>query len=96
MFAIFGVILNDTPMIQVSLIGVATNAIYTCFFLWYTNNAKDKKLVWTQIVYGAAFVATVFVYACIENPKKLPYRYGILTTAALFYSVGWPLLGLVR
>lgn len=90
----FGAILNDTPTIQVNLIGTALNVGYVCFFLHYTNNAKDKSLAWTQISYAGAFVAAVFAYTYVENPEVLPFRYGLLLTAVLFYFVGSPLLQL--
>lgn len=92
----FGVILNDTPTIQVNLAGVALNIGYVCFFFWYTNNVKDKTLAWAQIGYAGAFVAAIFAYTYVENPKDLPFRYGLILTAVLFYFVGSPLLSLVR
>lgn len=95
LFSRFGAILNDTPTVQVNLIGTALNIGYVCFFFWYTNNVKEKMLAWAQIGYALAFVAAVFVYTYLENPKDLPFRYGLLTTAVLFYFVGSPLLGLV-
>lgn len=92
----FGVILNDTPTVQVSLIGTALNIGYVCFFFWYTNNVKDKTLAWAQMGYAGAFVAAVFAYSYVEDPKELPFRFGLILTAVLFYFVGSPLLGLVR
>ncbi|XP_055300773.1 sugar transporter SWEET1-like [Sitodiplosis mosellana] len=94
LFTRFGAILNDTPMVQVNLIGTALNIGYVCFFFWNTNNIKDKMLAWTQIGYAGAFVAAIFVYTYVENPKDLPFRFGLITTAVLFYFVGSPLLGL--
>lgn len=92
----FGAILNDTPTIQVNMIGTALNVGYVCFFLHYTSNAKDKSLAWSQISYAGAFIAAVFAYTYVENPEVLPFRYGLLLTAVLFYFVGSPLLQLVR
>lgn len=92
----FGAILNDGPTIQVNLIGTAINIAYICFYFCYTNNVKDKTLAWAQIGYGGAFLAAVFAYTYVENPKVLPFRYGLILTAVLFYFIGTPLLGLVK
>lgn len=91
----FGILLNDTPTITVNLFGVAINIAYICFFYVYTNNVKDKTVVWAQLGYAGAFIAAVLAYTYVENPKDLPFRYGLLLTAVLFYFIGSPLLGLV-
>lgn len=91
----FGVILNDTPTVQVNIIGTALNIGYICFFYCYTNNVKDKTLAFTQMGYAGAFLAAIFAYTFVENPEVLPFRYGLLLTAVLFYFVGSPLLSLV-
>lgn len=91
----FGTIINDAPTIQVSLIGTALNIAYICFFFCYTNNVKDKMLAWSQIGYGGAFVAAIFAYTLVESPKELPFRFGIIFTAVLFFFVGMPFLSLV-
>lgn len=92
----FGAILNDPPTVQVNVIGTALNIVYICFFFAYTNNVKDKTLAWAQIGYGGAFVAAIFAYTYVENHNNLPFRFGLILTAVLFYFVGSPLLGLVR
>lgn len=61
----------------------------------YTNNVKDKTLAWAQMGYSGAFAAAALAYSYMENPKELPFRYGILTTVVLFYFVGSPFLRLV-
>lgn len=92
----FGLLINDTPTINVSFVGLALNIGYVCFFFCYTNTVKDKTLAWAQIGYGGAFTAAVLAYSFVENPKDLPFRFGIILTVTLFYFVGSPLLGLVR
>lgn len=92
----FGMIINDSPTVKVNLIGVAISVVYVCFFYMYTNNVKDKTLAWAQTGYAGAFIAAIFAYTLVENPKDLPMRYGLLLSAVVFYLVGSPLLGLVR
>lgn len=92
----FGIILNDTPTITVNLFGIATNVAYLWFFFAYTTNSKDKTVVLTQIGYAGAFLAGVVAYSYIENPEVLPFRFGLILTAVLFYFIGSPLLGIVR
>lgn len=77
------------------IFGMVTSILYVCWFLRYTNNAKDKTLAWTQIGYSGAFTAAALAYSYMENPEDLPFRYGILTTIVLFYFVGAPFLRLV-
>lgn len=89
-------ILNDATTVKVNFVGLMLNVAYVCFFYAYTNNVKDKTLVWAQMGYTGAFLAAVYAYTVVENPKDLPFRYGLLLTAVLFYFVGSPLLGLVR
>lgn len=91
----FGVILNDETTIKVNLFGVMLNIAYICFFYIYTNNVKDKTLVWAQMGYAGAFLAAIYAYTVVENPENLPFRFGIILTAVVFYFVGSPLLGLV-
>lgn len=91
----FGAILNDTPTVQVNIIGTALNIGYICFFYCYTNNVKEKTLAFTQMGYAGAFLAAIFAYTFVENPEVLPFRYGLILTAVLFYVVGSPLLSLV-
>lgn len=91
----FGVILNDETTIKVNLFGVMLNIAYICYFYIYTNNVKDKTLVWAQMGYAGAFLAAIFAYTVVENPENLPFRFGMILTAVLFYFVGSPLLGLV-
>lgn len=62
----------------------------------YTNNVKDKTLIWTQIGYSGGFLAAVYAYTVVENPANLPFRFGLLLTAVLFFFIGSPLLELVN
>lgn len=87
--------MNDTPTITVNLFGIAINVAYLWFFFAYTNDSKDKTVVLTQIGYAGAFLAAVIAYSYIENPEVLPFRYGLILTAVLFYFIGSPLLGIV-
>lgn len=71
------------------------NILYACWFFSYTNNVKDKTLAWAQMGYSGAFTVAALAYSYMENPRDLPFRYGILTTIVLFYFVGSPFLRLV-
>lgn len=82
-------------MLLVNSLGTAINITYICFYYMYTNEAKEKTLVWAQLGYAGAFVMAVIAYTHIEDPKVLLFRYGILLTLVLFYFIGSPLLGLV-
>lgn len=95
LFTRFGLIIGDEPTINVSFFGIAMNILYTCWFFINTNNVKDKTLAWTQMGYGGAFLVATLAYTYMENPKDLPFRFGIFSTIVLFYFVGSPLLSLV-
>lgn len=81
---------------RVSAIGTALNIGYILFYFYYTNNIKDRALAWSQLGYGGAFVAVVYAYMMFESKENLPFRFGLIITAVLFYLIGSPLLGLVR
>lgn len=91
-----GAILGDLPTIRVNSLGVALNIAYICFFYNYTNATKEKTGVWVTLGYGGAFLAAVVGYCAYEDPKELPFRYGILFSVILFVLVGMPLLDIVR
>lgn len=95
MVARFGMILNDLPTVRINTIGVVLNIIYICFFYVYTKGVQEKTQVWAQLGYGVAFLVGIFAYTVVEDPKELPFRYGLALTGILFYFVGSPLLGLV-
>lgn len=46
--------------------------------------------------YVGGATAAIFAYTYMENPKDLPFRFGIILTVILFYFVGSPLLSLVN
>lgn len=92
---IFGVLINDNTMLLVNAFGVAINITYVCFYYVYTNEMKEKTLVWAQLGYAGAFIAAITAYTFIEHPDVLLFRFGILVTVVVFYFVGSPLLGLV-
>lgn len=91
-----GAILDDLPTIRVNSLGVALNIAYICFFYNYTNATKEKTGVWVTLGYGGAFLIAVIGYCAYEDPKVLPFRYGILFSVILFVLVGLPLLDIVR
>ncbi|XP_055300779.1 sugar transporter SWEET1-like [Sitodiplosis mosellana] len=90
----FGLILNDPTIVKVQLGGFALSIGYLCFFLWYTNNAKDRTSAWTKIGYAGALVAAIYAYTFVENPKNLKARYGLILTVLILCLIGSPLLRL--
>lgn len=87
--------MNDTTALKVHLFGFALNIGYVSFYLWYTNNAKDKTAAWTKLGYAGAFIGTIYAYTFIENPENLPTRFGLIFTAVILCLISSPLLRLV-
>ncbi|PZC79377.1 hypothetical protein B5X24_HaOG216372 [Helicoverpa armigera] len=87
----FGYILRDDKMIQVNLVGLALNIIYTMIYFNYTH---EKMKVWAQIGLSGAFSAALIGYAQMEDPKLVENRFGTIITAFMFYLIASPLFGL--
>lgn len=88
----YGYILRDDKMIQVNLVGLALNIVYTLVYFHYTS---EKIKVWAKIGLAGAFTVALLGYAEMEDPKLVENRFGTIITAFMFYLIASPLFGLV-
>lgn len=88
-----GYLINDPVMIQVNLVAIVLNAIYTCFYYKYATD-KNKDIL-RPLGIGTAIVAVFIGYAQIESPDNLEFRYGLILTILMLLLLGAPLMDLV-
>ncbi|XP_014475793.1 PREDICTED: sugar transporter SWEET1-like isoform X2 [Dinoponera quadriceps] len=83
--------LGDPAMINVNVFGVVTNAAYMTVYYYYAPNIKDVlNLIWKATI----FVTVFLVYAQIEHPSNVEFRFGIVVTALLLLLIAAPLIHL--
>ncbi|XP_063983576.1 sugar transporter SWEET1 [Diachasmimorpha longicaudata] len=87
----YSFILKDPAMLSVNIFGLATSIIYVVVFYIYSSK---KNEISTTIVKMLSVVGTLMIYAKMENPVVLEFRWGILTTLALFMLIAAPLANL--
>lgn len=73
----FASITNDNSKIPSDFIGLTLSIFYICIFLYYSNT-KERRDARFQIGYAIAFLISVFAYTLIEDPTRLPTRYGLI------------------
>lgn len=84
-------ILNDPAMTRVNWVGLLLNVGYLLCYYIYTN---DKKSVHSQSVIASLFVGIIILYAKLESPDVLEFRYGIIITVLLMLLIASPLFSL--
>lgn len=78
----------------VNLIGFFINCCYLIFYaLWSDKDSKAKFI--SSLCKGIIFIVFVIAYAQLEDPEKLRFRFGMITTIYMFLLIGSPLLSLV-
>ncbi|XP_018359745.1 PREDICTED: sugar transporter SWEET1 [Trachymyrmex cornetzi] len=80
--------LGDSNMINVNIFGLLTNMIYMIIYYYYAPNTKEVlKLIYKVTI----FVAIFLVYAQMEHPANVEFRFGIVVTVLLLLLIGAPL-----
>ncbi|OAD55537.1 Sugar transporter SWEET1 [Eufriesea mexicana] len=84
-------IVRDPAMINVNVFGLLTNTVYMAIYYYYSPQTKD-----TLALIGKAtiFVMVFLVYAQMESPEKIEYRYGLIVTILFFFLMASPLIHL--
>ncbi|KAL6444433.1 hypothetical protein ACFW04_001940 [Cataglyphis niger] len=87
----YALMLNDPTMINVNIFGLLTNIIYMIVYYYYAPNTREVlKLIYKVTI----FVIILLVYAQIEHPKNVEFRFGIVVTVLLFLLIAAPLMHL--
>ncbi|XP_053979007.1 sugar transporter SWEET1 isoform X2 [Hylaeus anthracinus] len=89
----YALIVRDPAMINVNVFGLLTNVAYMAVYYYFTPHTKDTR---TLIGKAAVFVAAFLVYAQVENPEKIEFRYGLIVTALLLLLIASPLVHLFQ
>ncbi|XP_072755486.1 sugar transporter SWEET1 [Anoplolepis gracilipes] len=87
----YALMLNDSTMINVNVFGLLTNIIYMIVYYYYAPNKEEVlKLIYKVTV----FVIIFLVYAQIEHPTNVEFRFGLVVTVLLFLLIASPLIHL--
>lgn len=87
----YALMLNDSTMINVNVFGLLTNIIYMIVYYYYAPNTKQMfKLIFKVTI----FVIIFLVYAQIEHPTNVEFRFGIVVTVLLLLLIASPLIHL--
>lgn len=87
----YALMLDDSTMINVNVFGLLINIIYMIVYYYYTSNTKE---VFTSIFKVTIFVIIFLVYAEIEHPTNIEFRFGIVVTVLLLLLIASPLIHL--
>ncbi|KYN40929.1 RAG1-activating protein 1 like protein [Trachymyrmex septentrionalis] len=80
--------LGDSIMINVNIFGLLTNMIYMIIYYYYAPNTKEVlKLIYKVTI----FVVIFLVYAQMEHPANIEFRFGIVVTVLLLLLIAAPL-----
>ncbi|XP_011870202.1 PREDICTED: sugar transporter SWEET1 [Vollenhovia emeryi] len=80
--------LDDSNMINVNIFGLLTNVIYMIIYYLYAPNTNEVlKLIYKVTI----FVVIFLVYAQIEHPTNVEFRFGIVVTVLLLLLIAAPL-----
>ncbi|XP_025157304.1 sugar transporter SWEET1 [Harpegnathos saltator] len=83
--------LSDPAMINVNVFGIITNTVYMTVYYYYAANTRDVL----NLIGKVTVLITVFlVYAQIEHPSNVEFRFGILVTILLLLLIAAPLVHL--
>lgn len=89
----YALMLNDTAMILVNLVGTGLNVIYLAIYYFYSSNKNQQ--VHKPLSCGIGLIAVLFGYAEWEDPSQVEYRYGMIVMGLLIALMAEPLLGIV-
>jgi len=84
-------ILGDSNMININVFGLLINMIYMIIYYHYAPNTKDVlKLIYKTTI----FVVIFLVYAQMEHPTTVEFRFGIVITVLFLLLIAAPLVHL--
>lgn len=89
----YGLLLSDTAMIQVNMVAIILNTLYS--FLYYKYSEDKYEEVLKPLGLATALVAVFLGYAQIESHENIEFRYGLVLTVLMLLLLGAPLLDVV-
>ena len=87
----YALMLNDSTMINVNVFGLLINIIYMIVYYYYAPNTREVLKLMYKV---AIFVIIFLVYAQIEHPTNVEFRFGIVVTVLLYLLIAAPLIHL--
>jgi len=85
--------LDDSNMINVNIFGLLINIIYMTVYYHYAPNTTEVLKLTYKV---AVFVIIFLVYAQIEHPTNVEFRFGIVVTVLLLLLIAAPLIHLEK
>ncbi|XP_029177237.1 sugar transporter SWEET1 [Nylanderia fulva] len=89
----YALMLSDSTMINVNVFGLLTNIIYMTVYYYYAPNTRE---VFNLIFKVTVFVIIFLVYAQVEHPANVEFRFGIVVTVLLLLLIASPLMHLEK
>lgn len=84
-------LIKDPGMYPVNIMGFALNLAYlACYYIY----SEDKASVVKTIGKAIAFFGSILLYVYMEDPEKVLFRFGIITTVLMFLLIASPLFQL--
>ncbi|XP_032683001.1 sugar transporter SWEET1 isoform X2 [Odontomachus brunneus] len=87
----YALMLDDPAMINVNVFGIVTNTAYMIVYYYF---APNKRNILNLIGKATLFVIFFLVYAQIEHPSNVEFRFGIAVTVLLLFLIASPLVHL--
>ncbi|XP_053697099.1 sugar transporter SWEET1-like [Sabethes cyaneus] len=86
-------LLGVKTMILTSAYSFAICVVYSVWFFVYTPSSK-RGAFWKLVLQTVAVLSAVLLYAGLESPDKIRYRFGLLVTVLTLAYIGLPLMRL--
>jgi solute carrier family 50 protein (sugar transporter) len=87
----YGVLKAESTIIQVNMIGAASNTIYLLIYIWYSSK-KPNAL--SKLALVGAGTAALFMYISQLDSNAAIERLGLVSSAVNILAIGSPLIGL--
>ncbi|XP_046391125.1 sugar transporter SWEET1 isoform X2 [Ischnura elegans] len=87
----YGSLLQDDPMILVSLVAILLNIVYVLGYYVYTDSKGEVRM---QALKSFLFVAFLLSYAQMESPVLIEFRFGVIVTVLQMFLLASPLFSL--
>jgi len=88
----YGFLLSDDTIINVNVVAIVLNTIYSVFYYQYAQNKYEEVL--KPLAFGVGLAAFVLGYAAVESNENIEFRFGIILTLLLLGLLGAPLASL--
>ncbi|XP_055546253.1 sugar transporter SWEET1-like [Wyeomyia smithii] len=86
-------LLGVKTLILTSAYSMAICVVYSAWYLVYTP-ARKRGAFWRLVFETVAVVGAILLYAGMESPEKVKYRFGMLVTVLTLAYIGLPLMRL--